>query len=70
MRVIVVSEEEIAAATKKFGPTMPLHMSPVIIDQAGTRAWVQMNDEWRGATYLLEKKNGVWIAIPAFSWIT
>jgi len=70
MRVIVVSEEEIAAATKKFGPTLPLHMSPVIIDHSGTRAWVEMNDEWRGASYLLQKKNGVWILFPAQTWIT
>jgi hypothetical protein len=62
LRIIVVSDAEIDAASKKFGPTLATHMSPVIIDQTGTRAWVQLNDEGNGATYLLKKEDGVWTA--------
>jgi hypothetical protein len=69
-RLIVVSEADIEAASKKFGPTLAMHISPVIIDQLGTRAWVQMNDQWRGATYLLTKRDGVWTALVVGAWVT
>jgi hypothetical protein len=42
----------------------------ILIDQTGTRAWVQIDDEWRGATYLLVKKNGVWVALLLGPWVT
>ncbi|MEA2325450.1 MAG: hypothetical protein QOE68_409 [Thermoanaerobaculia bacterium] len=70
VRIIVTSEGEIEAASKKFGPTLAMHISLVIIDQTGTRAWVQLNDEGSGATYLLEKKEGAWIALAVASWVS
>ena len=45
-------------------------ISPIIIDYSGTRAWGQIDDEWRGATFLLEKKDGVWIAEKIDSWVS
>lgn len=62
LRIIVVSDAEIDAASEKFGPTAAMHLSPVIIDQTGTRAWVQLNESERSATYLLEKIDGLWTA--------
>lgn len=61
-RIIVVSDAEIGAASKKFGPTLAVHLSPVIIDRTGARAWVQLDDGGSGATYLLEKNDGSWTA--------
>ena len=62
LRIIVMSDAEIDAASKRFGPTLATHLSPVIIDQTGTRAWVQLNDAGNGVTYRLEKSDGVWTA--------
>lgn len=62
LRIIVMSDAEIDAASKKFGPTVPMHLSPVIIDQTGTRAWVQLNDVGNGVTYRLDKSDGIWTA--------
>jgi hypothetical protein len=70
LRIIVLNEAEIDAASKRFGPTAVTRLSPVIIDQGGTRAWVQLNDESYGATYLLEKKEGVWTALVVASWVS
>jgi hypothetical protein len=70
LRIIVMNEAEIEAASKKFGPAAATHLSPVIIDQTETRAWVQLNGEGNGATYLLEKRNGVWTALVIASWVT
>ncbi|MBV9070716.1 MAG: hypothetical protein JO231_18525 [Acidobacteria bacterium] len=70
LRIIVMSDPEIDAASKKFGPVRATHLSPVIIDQRGTRAWMQVNDDGAGATYLLEKRNGVWTATVVASWVT
>jgi len=70
VRMIVLSEADLAAASKKFGPALATHMSPIVIDYSGSRAWVEINDEWRGATFLLEKKDGVWISQVVASWIT
>jgi len=69
-RIIVLSEEDLAAASKKFGSTLATHISPIIIDYSGTRAWVQIDDEWRGATFLLEKKDGIWIAEKVDAWVS
>lgn len=69
-RIIVGSETDFAAASAKFGLMLATHISPVIIDRTGTRAWVEINDAWRGATYRLEKRNGVWIAQVVGSWVT
>jgi hypothetical protein len=70
LRIIVLNGAEIDAASKRFGPTAVTHLSPVIIDQGGMRAWVQLNDESYGATYLLEKKEGVWTALVVASWVS
>jgi hypothetical protein len=69
-RIIVLSEAELAAVSKKFGPTLATHLSPIILDYSGTRAWVKIDDECCGATFLLEKKDGVWIPQRLASWIT
>jgi hypothetical protein len=69
LRIIVMSEAEIAAASKKFGPTAATRMSPVIIDQTATRAWVRLTDDSHGTTYLLVKKDGVWSALAIAAWI-
>ncbi|MEA2345228.1 MAG: hypothetical protein QOF63_3397 [Thermoanaerobaculia bacterium] len=70
LRIIVLNEAEVDAAAKKFGSLAATRMSPVIIDQSGTRAWVQLSDESSGATYLLEKRNGVWTPLLVASWVS
>jgi hypothetical protein len=70
LRIIVMSDAEIDAASKKFGPTLATHLSPVIIDQTGTRAWVQLEGAGNGATYLLEKEDGKWTAEIVASWVS
>jgi hypothetical protein len=62
LRIIVMSDAEIDAVSKKFGPIVATHISPVIVDQTGTRAWVQLNDAGNGATFRLEKGDGIWTA--------
>jgi hypothetical protein len=69
LRMIVMSDAEIAAASKKFGPTPATRMSPVIIDQSGTRAWVQLTDDGHGTTYLLAKRDGIWTALVVAAWV-
>jgi len=61
LRIIVLSDAEIDAVSKKFGPTSALHLSPVIIDQTGTRAWVHLTESANGTAYLLEKIDGLWV---------
>lgn len=70
LRIIVMSDAEIDAASKKFGPMQATHLSPVIIDQTGTRAWVQLNDAGNVATYLLGKDDGIWTAVVVGSAMT
>ena len=70
LRIVVLNEAEIDAASRQFGSMAATRMSPVIIDQTGTRAWVQLSDESSGATYLLEKRNGVWTALVVASWVS
>jgi hypothetical protein len=71
LRAIVVTAAEMEAAEKKFGRTLAVHISPIVIDHTGTRAWVDINDEWRGATYRLEKQeDGSWGVEIVGSWIT
>jgi len=67
LRIIVVSDAEIDAASKKFGPTAALHLSPVIIDQTGTRAWVHQAESANGTAYLLEKIDGLWVVALVLS---
>jgi hypothetical protein len=69
-RVIVLSEADIEAASKVFGPIAATNLSPVIVDQSGRRAWVQLNDRNYGATYLLEKRDGVWKALLVATWVS
>ncbi|MGH9421472.1 MAG: hypothetical protein ACRD3J_15955, partial [Thermoanaerobaculia bacterium] len=69
-RMIVLNESELEAASKKFGGMLASHMSPIVIDQTGTRAWVQINEAWRGSTYLLTRMNGAWIALAISTWQT
>lgn len=66
----MLNEADLDAASQKFGRMLVTHMSPIVIDQTGTRAWVQIDDEWRGATYLLMKSDGKWIALLVGPWVT
>jgi hypothetical protein len=70
VRTIVLNEADLDAASQKFGRMLVTHLSPIVIDQTGTREWVQIDDEWRGATYLLMKSDGKWIALLVGPWVT
>jgi hypothetical protein len=69
MRIIVIGDAEVDAASKKFGPTTATRVSPVIIDHTGTRAWVQLCDGDRGTTYVLAKRDGAWTALQVAAWV-
>jgi hypothetical protein len=63
MRIIVMSDADLDAASKKFGPTAATRVSPVIIDHTGTNAWVQLTNEDHGTAYRLAKNDGIWTAV-------
>jgi hypothetical protein len=69
LRILVLSEAEVDAASKKFGPTLPTLVSPLIVDQTGRRAWVELNDVWSGVIYLLHKNDRNWTAESVASWV-
>lgn len=69
-RTIVLSEEELALASKKFGAFYPRHAPFVATNHAGTIAFVQWSTGWSGGEYLLRKRSDGWHVEVISSWIT
>jgi hypothetical protein len=70
-RTIVLSQDELDAYSKKFGPTYAAHIDHLIISRDGKRAILELNQSWAGETYLLRKTEDGWTIDRALtSWIT
>jgi len=70
-RVVVLSEEELEAYTKKFGPTYAARIAHFVIDRSGTRAILELNQSWTGVTWLLKKTKDGWVIAEALTnWIS
>ncbi|MEA2571163.1 MAG: hypothetical protein QOI24_3164 [Acidobacteriota bacterium] len=70
-RVVVLTDDELAAYSKKFGPTYGARIQHFVIDHSGTRAIIELNQSWAGSTLLLKKtKDGWTIERQLTSWIT
>jgi len=69
-RTVVLTQEEIDAYTKKFGPTYAARIEHLAINPAGTRAIFELNQSWTGATYILTKTDKGWQVTIAGGWIT
>ncbi len=54
-RVVVLSAAEHELYEKKFGPTYASSILNFVISHDGTRAILELNSRWAGATYLVKK---------------
>jgi hypothetical protein len=69
-RTIVLTTEELEAYEKKFGPTYAARILHFAIDPSGTRAVLELNESWKGATYVLRKTKTGWTVTPTGMWIS
>lgn len=69
-RTIVLTDEELDAYTKKFGPIYPARIQHLAIDPTGNRAILEINQSWAGETLLLTKTKDGWQVTIVSSWIT
>jgi hypothetical protein len=69
-RTIILTSDEDMEYYGKFGPTFAAHIRHFVIDTSGTRAILELDQSWAGATYLLEKTKDGWKATPVSEWIT
>jgi len=69
-RVIVMSPEEMAAYSAKFGPTYGGDVSLMMVSHDGMHAKVEINQSWTGQTLELKKVDGKWTVVGGSSWIT
>jgi hypothetical protein len=69
-RVIVLTEDEAAAVSRRLGPFFPLRLDLFVLDRAGRRGLAIWSASWQGGTVDLEEKDGRWVATEISSWIT
>lgn len=69
-RVVVLSAAEHELYEKKFGPTYASSILNFVISHDGTRAILELNSSWAGATYLVKKTERGWETEILTSWIS
>lgn len=69
-RAVVLTNDELTAYTKKFGPIYPAQIRHFVIEHGGTRAILELNQSWAGTTYLLTKTKDGWTKRVVTSWIS
>jgi hypothetical protein len=70
-RTIVLTEEELDQARRKFGALYPIEMSLFVLDRAQRTGYVIWSASWRGGVLSLERvRDGGWQIVPRSEWIT
>jgi hypothetical protein len=70
-RVVVLNDEEMAAAEKRFGSFFPARLELFVFDRSGRRAYAVWSASWEGGQTLLEENaDGSWKASRTTGWIT
>jgi hypothetical protein len=69
-QTIVLTPAELEIYEKKFGPTYPARILRFVVDHTGTRAVIELNESWKGVTYVLTKTKEGWTKAAAGMWIS
>jgi hypothetical protein len=68
VRVMVLTPEEVAAASKRFGTFFPMHIK-IFFDRQHERAHVDWDESWRGGSFRAVWRDG-WHLTALGQWIT
>jgi hypothetical protein len=69
-RAVVLTNDELAAYTTKFGPIYPAQIRHFVVEHGGRRAMIELNQTWAGSTLLLTKTEQGWQITEISGWIT
>jgi hypothetical protein len=70
-QTIVVNDAQIAELRARFGPFYPLSFPAILVDESGTRAFVEWSAGWTGGSLMYQRtKDGVWEGKELGGWIT
>lgn len=69
-RIIVLSQDELEKAQKRFGPIFAVEFPVFILDPGKERGYVVWTEHWKGGSLNLRKVNGEWKVEVASEWIS
>ena len=69
-RAVVLTPAEMELYSAKFGPTYGATIRNFAIDHSGKHAVIELNESWKGGTYLLTKTDDGWTSESIGFWIS